>query len=132
MGVKLRSRDWTKVLQHFQGKAGTYLLTINYTLSPDIQFSTNSADYADIGGSINFSFLRQARCTPGNWEVTVVNVGDGNGPVWNVAPQKGSANPLSIDGAFPMKTGGDFAFCIAFPPGSGVITLKSITFVPSS
>jgi hypothetical protein len=132
VGVKLRSHDWTSVTQNFQGKAGTYHLTISYTLSPDIQFSHKPEDYSDIGGSINFHFLRAAYCTPGNWEVTVVNVDDGNGPVWNISPRTSGPDPLSIDGTFEMKTSGNFAFCLALPPGQGVVTLKNISFVPST
>ena len=51
--VKLRSSEWTKVTQDFDGKAGNYLLTVVYTLGSGTTFSSKAGRL--------FQRLRRAR-----------------------------------------------------------------------
>jgi hypothetical protein len=133
--VKLRSQDWTKMYQDFEGKAGKYLLTISYSLSSDAKFSTSRQDYADIPAATGFSRFDSFSGTPGKWIVIVNDLGSMRFTYWEVAPQSSSGAATQTFTAQVTLNSGDEeqkSLCLIFPPGAGQVTLKSVTLAPQA
>jgi hypothetical protein len=131
--VKLRAGDWTKVTQDFDGKVGHYILTINYSVSPDLKFSQVADDYTNVPGKVGFSRLNPFNSDPGEWAVVINDLGALHYNYWKITPnlttgvQSVKAN-VNLDSDDSYKKG----FYLLFPPGSGVITLQGITLVPQN
>lgn len=129
--IKLRSHDWTKVLQDFDGNVGEYLLTIKYTAASDLQFSDKADDYNNIPGKVEFSRLMPFNGTPGNWIVIINDLGNLRYEYWQIKPKVNTAGVQTL--TCNVKLNSDDAvkkgFYLLFPPGTGAITLQSISLV---
>jgi hypothetical protein len=130
--VKLRHEDWTKMYQDFDGKAGQYLLTISYSLSPDAKFSTSPQDYADIPGATGFSRFRSFSGTPGKWIVIVNDLGSMRFSYWEIAGQgqPGATQTFTAQVKLNSDDEEKKSICLIFPPGDGQVTVKSVTLAP--
>jgi hypothetical protein len=128
--VKLRGGDWTKVTQDFDGKVGQYILTIHYTVSPDLKFSQVPDDYNNVPGKVGFSRLSPFNSDPGEWAVVINDLGAMHYCYWKITPTL-TAGVQSIKANVNLDSGDDLkkGFYLLFPPGSGVITLQGITLV---
>jgi hypothetical protein len=125
--VTLRSHDWTKVTQDFEGKAGEYLLTVSYSFSPDLKFSTDGADYANIPGSTGMSRFKPFAAEPGQWVVILNDLGSMKFHYWKIMPQAGAATQTFTSKA-TLETGdtAEKTICLVFPPGTGTVTLLQV------
>jgi hypothetical protein len=128
--VKLRHSDWTKVTQDFDGNIGEYLLTLNYSFSPGLKFSTNPDDYQNVPAKEGFSLFRSFDSDPGSWVIILSDLGAARFSYWKIAPNMtaGAQRALAtvhLDSDDTHKKG----FCLLFPPGDGIITLQSISLI---
>ena len=132
--VQLRSHDWTKVMQDFDGKIGEYQLTITYSASSDMKFSDNVKDYTNVPGLLGFSRLRPFNSTPGDWVVIVNDLGAMRYTYWKISPNMGASGVqtlhlrVHLDSDASEKKG----FYLVFPPGEGIINLQSISLLPQA
>jgi hypothetical protein len=158
MVVELRSSNWTKVTQEIHGYAGkndpprNLVLTIQYQTSPDFALSTRASDYANVGASIEFgsanlfermgailAFVDMPPPSRMNLTSTANNVN-----TYTVYPDLvSSASFVPATGAQvqtfsaamhpPSATQDDYpTFCIAFPPGTGSVTITKISLAPGT
>ncbi len=132
--VKLRSRDWTQMKQDFEGKVGEYNMTIVYSFSPDLKFSTSLDDYANIPQSTGYSLFRAFSSPPGKWIIIISDVGAAHFTYWTVDPQ-GAPGPTQTFRTHVRLDSDDSsakAICLVFPPGTGTVTLQSVSIVPGA
>ena len=130
--VKLRGSDWTKVTQNFDGKMGKYLLTVKYTVSPDLKFSSRTDNYDNIPSRLELARLVPFGVNVGQWAIVVTDYGADRYTYWKITPkidpsatQTATCNVHIDSDATNTKT-----FCLGFPPGNGYMTLQSISLVP--
>jgi len=130
--VKLHGSDWAQVTQDFDGKIGEYLLTINYTVSPDLKFSDHADDYVNVPGKLGYSRLKPFDSKPGDWALIINDLGAMHYNYWNIAPKPNASGPqtltahVQLDSDDAVKKG----FYLVFPPGEGFINLLNITLAP--
>jgi hypothetical protein len=132
--VKLRGHDWTQMKQDFDGKIGEYTMTIVYSLSPDLKFSTSLDDYANIPASTGYSLFRAFSSPPGKWIIIVSDVGAARFTYWTVNSQGAAGQPQTFKSHVHLGSDDSSAkaICLVFPPGSGTVTLQNISIVPAS
>ena len=132
--VKLRSFEWTKVTQDFDGNIGEYLLTITYAASSNMKFSDNPKDYTNVPAQLGFSRLRPFSSTPGDWVVIVNDLGAMHYTYWKISPHMGASGVqtlrlrVHLDSDASQKKG----FYLIFPPGEGIINLLGLTLLPQT
>jgi hypothetical protein len=131
--VKLRGSDWTKVTQDFDGKMGKYLLTVTYTVSPDLKFSPRPDNYLGVPALLGLARLMPFDANVGQWAMVVTDLGADRYSYWKITPKIDPSATQSIkcnvhidSDATSSKT-----FCLGFPPGKGYMTLQSISLVPA-
>jgi hypothetical protein len=129
--VKLRGSDWTKVMQDFEGKMGEYLLSITYSVSPDLKFSDRADDYVNVANQLGFSRLSPFDSDPGKWVIIINDVGANHYTFWKIMPKNDASSPQTVTCRVHVDAAqDDLGFYIVFPPGTGAITLKNISLVP--
>jgi hypothetical protein len=129
--VKLRSGEWTKINQDFDGKTGTYLLTITYTSSPDLKFSQRTEDYANAPLKMGLAALGPFNASLAKWCLIVVDTGIHRYNYWEITPTL-STGVQTIKTTVQLNSDQSFkkGFFLGFPPGEGSINLQSITLMP--
>lgn len=131
--IKLRHRDWTKMMQDFNGGVGEYVLTVSYSLSSDTKLSTSPADYADIPGSNSFNLFRPFSGTPGRWCVIISDLGSWRYSYYEVKTDGAAGTTVTFTA--PVKLNSDDeekkGLVFVFPPGDGIVTIKNVSLVPT-
>jgi hypothetical protein len=128
LDVTLSPSAWTRVYQTFPGNSGTrHSIEVTYRLSPGLTVSRNAADYANMGKSIRVSGFENYGAIafpPGNFYGTI---GDPNAATICCevyAPQFGSTDVQDYQHTYPaIPPNGNNTFALAFPPGTGTVTL---------
>ena len=130
--VTLRSGDWTKISQEFDGKAGQYLLTITYTATPGMTISNRAEDYQNTTSKMGLNGMAPINTLPGDWCLMVVDSGASRSAYWQITPILNGTGVQTIKTQVILQSGDAHkkAFYLGFPPGSGTINLQSITLVP--
>ncbi len=147
--VDLRPSSWAEVTQeiyglkiHLSGRAlalSTEQLTVVYQTSPDFSLSSKETDYADIGPNLGFEKIR-IKGQPGqlmafiNYSTSQMlptgRVMDSERITTAYINPKTDQQPQTFTStlSFPnvMRTSG-MTFCLAFPPGTGSVTLTKIS-----
>jgi hypothetical protein len=125
--VKLRHNDWTKVTQDFEAKPGSLALSMTYSVSAGLTFSTRPDDYTNVPGSIGFSAWAAFASQPGQWVMMLCDIASGHATFWKITPKPGTA-PQTYNTAFDgMKSDERKTICLAFPPGDGLIIFQKIS-----
>jgi hypothetical protein len=128
--VELRGHDWTTVTQDFDGKVGDFVLEVTYSLSPDLKFSTDPADYQNVTGAAGMSRFKALQGTMGQWIILLSDLGARRNHYWPIAPQ-GNSPTQSLKANVHLTTGDDAAktLCLLFPPGTGTVTLTHVALI---
>jgi hypothetical protein len=131
--VGLRSSDWTKISQVFDGKSGDYLLTITYTTTPGMTISNRAEDYQNTTLKMGLNGMAPINTQTGDWVLMVVDSGSARSEYWQITPTINGTGVQTIKTQVSLKSGDDHkkGFYLGFPPGSGTINLQSITLVPN-
>jgi hypothetical protein len=132
--VKLRSHDWTKVTQDFDGKAGNYLLTVIYTLGAGTTFSQKPEDYSNVSGGLGLGGMSPFASTPSKWVVLISDTGTRHVSGWKVTPRLDTSGTQTLKADVWLNSGDSFrkGFFLGFPPGEGSINLQSITLASAN
>ena len=129
--IKLRASEWTNASHDFEIKPGSYKLHVTFTLAPGTQFSPHITDYINIPAKLDFPHEYPSDARPGQWVVAVVDKDAQKSLIWTVNPLK--TDPQSY--TFTIE-GIDFhnrqTLLLAFPPGSGCVTLTNVSLVPAN
>lgn len=130
--VSLRSGDWTKISQDFDGKSGDYILTITYTVTPGMTLSDRAEDYQNTTLKMGLPGLSPINTKPGAWCLAVVDTGISRFTYWEITPTLNGTGVQTIKTHVTLKSDDNHrkGFFLGFPPGSGTINLQSITLVP--
>ncbi len=128
--VKLRHEIWTRVTQDFDGKIGQYVLTVTYTISPDLKFSTQRDNYTDIPSKLDIAGWAPFECNPGQWMIVLWDAGAMHYGLWRFSPKSDSGlqtatAQVQLDSDDSVKK----TVYLIFPPGEGSINLRSISMV---
>jgi hypothetical protein len=124
MGVELRA-EWTKVMQNFDVKRGDYTVSITYSLTPGTTFTPDVKEYRKIPGKLGFNALKEFRVKKGEWAMIIT---DRERFVYcAIKPPEAGNGEQTVTGDFNLDyDGDDQTFCLAFPPGNGVVTILNI------
>jgi hypothetical protein len=129
--VKLHGSDWSKVTQDFESKIGEFLLSITYSVSPDLKFSTRPDDYINVPSLLKFSRLKPFDAEPGKWVIIINDLGAMRYTYWQIMPKNDPSAAQTVTCTVHVDSDdGDKGFYLIFPPGDGSITLKNISLVP--
>jgi hypothetical protein len=130
--VKLRSSDWTHIHQDFEAKAGDYILTITYVVSPGLTLSQRPEDYKNASIKMGLGGMRPFDGKLNDWCMLVVDSGVNMGEVWEITPVLTASGVQTIKAHVTIKSSDSHlkGFFLCFPPGSGSINLQSIMLVP--
>jgi hypothetical protein len=130
--IKMHRHDWTKVTQDFDGDIGEYTLTLTYSVSSDLKFSTDQEDYTNVPSLLNFSILAPFNSTPGDWVVIVNDLGAMQYTYWKITPKNDSSGVQKFSTQIQLNSGAaqKKGFYLCFPPGDGYINLLSISLTP--
>ena len=130
--LPLRGADWDKAQQDFHGKGAEGILTITYLVSPDLAFSQNANDYANIPDLLHMDGWKPFEIPAGNWLVFVTDFGTVHGTYYKIAPKLGSSQPQTmrakVHGLTPLE---DKTITIACPPGTGKLVILSVSITDS-
>jgi hypothetical protein len=126
--VTLNPTSWTRVYQTFASDAGTlYSIEVTYKLSPGLTFSKDPADYTDISKRLQidgFDNYSSMAISPGNCYGTLGDPNSNRIAMEVFAPQLGSTQVEDYQHSYPsIPPNGNKTFALAFPPGTGTITL---------
>lgn len=130
--IKLRHHDWTLVHQSFRIKAGNYILKVVFMPSSDFHFSNQYPDYMNLKAKLDYP---DPNVSPdaeiGQWAIVITDFSAATSIYWTtdlVKPPSQQSQTFSIKG---IDFTHEQALTIAFPPGSGYITLQQISLVPA-
>lgn len=128
--IKLHSDEWTKVTHDFQVKAGSYKLDIAFTIAADTHFTTKLTDLINIPDKIDYpdKYTRDAR--PGQWFIGVVDSTAGTSLCWVVDPTQPAGSQSFNFTVKDINFDNPQKLLIAFPPGTGYVTLEHVTLTP--
>ena len=129
--VKLRSGEWTKISQEFNGTPGAYILTITYTVTPGMTISRRQEDYTNSSTQMGLSGLTPISTKVNAWLIFLVDTGSNTYTYWQNTPSlKPGIQKMRTRVGFTSTGASMKAFYLGFPPGSGTINFQSITLVP--
>jgi hypothetical protein len=127
--IPLHAETWTKVAQDFKGKSDTGELTITFQVSPDFAFSAKDEDYKNMPDKIGYDGWRAFDTKVGTWVVFVSDFGSSKGTYCMIKAEPGQTGVktfhTTIKNLTPFE---DKTMTLAFPPGTGMIVITSVSF----
>ena len=131
LAVTLNPSSWTRVYQTFPGDQRTaYSIEVTYRLSPGLTVSQNPSDYTDITKRIqipDFDKYGSIGLSPGDFYGTI---GDPTSPSMSMelfSPRYGTTDVQDYQHTYPpVPANGNDTFAVAFPPGTGTVTLLTV------
>jgi hypothetical protein len=126
--IPLKAETWTKVAQDFKGTAAGGQLTITYKVSKDFAFSTKSDDYVNMPDKIGYDGWRSVDTKIGTFVLFLSDFGSSRGHYWMLSPKPVADEQkvqFNVSGMTPHE---DKTITFAFPPGTGLIVITSVTF----
>lgn len=124
--LKLSRRDWTRVTQDFRPLGSSGTLTVVYKLSDDLTFSTDTNDYVNVPALMNFNSFKSFNIRPGTWIALFIESARTEMDYYNVTPKSGSDTQTYKGRIFNLVPREDKTICLAFPPGTGTVTLLHV------
>lgn len=122
--------DWTKECQDFRLKGDTAVIKLTYACSKDFLPSNKADDYQNITGSIGWNHWVPLK---GDVNCFYILVSDIEGRYYHYQPvkpdlqsDKDQSTEMVIHGLTPGTT---LTLAIAFPPGKGMMVIKSASVV---
>ena len=123
--IKLHPQGWTWMYQELRMSPGTFRADVVATFSPDLVFSLQFADYTGVPGRLGFYSKAPIDGQPGEWFLAEAS---GNGFVVSQSikvtdlsgPQLGTLK--FVDSRDRTRH-----LILAFPPGTGTVSVKQVT-----
>jgi hypothetical protein len=128
MSMDLRSSRWSKMSQEFTAHSPDVTLTIVYTLSDDTVFSERAEDYVNVAEQIGCTGLMSFNTPPSNLVAIVNDPAKGRFNYYMIKPILSNGGTQTFSGKLGgLVAGEDKLFILAFPPGQGTVTIKSVS-----
>jgi hypothetical protein len=124
--LKLSSRDWVKITQDFRPLAAAGTLTVVYTLSDGLAFSSDFDDYKSVPQKIDYSNFQPFDILAGNWILTLFESADTQLKYYAITPKPNASAQTFKTRIEGLVVREDKTLCLAFPPGHGTITLLHV------
>ena len=134
--IQLKPDRWSKVSQDFKGNKNThYCLTVTYKYAPGLAFSTKPQDYVNIPKQVGFEGSESWSpfdIPAGQFFVTVDDLQGDKGYWEKVVSRFGvTESQKYVDFGLPLTPDSDKMVTVAFPPGTGMVVLLSISVTSS-
>ena len=121
-------RDWTKFTQIFDAPKGHYVVSITFTFAPDTAFSADEKDYRKVPEHLGYTALKKFRIKRGDFCFIVTDTAAGKFVYCGVKPTSNDSTSQTVRGQLDLDANADQqTFCVAFPPGHGVITVQNVS-----
>jgi hypothetical protein len=121
--INLKDRSWTKATQQFSvKKEASLVMKIVYKMSSDIAFSNDPDEYKNVPNHIDFNRWLPFDIHKGDWMIMLSDLDNNDGRYFVVTPNS-SATEQTFSGPFKFTAGNNKTICLAFPPGSGTVTI---------
>jgi hypothetical protein len=129
--VKLNPSAWTRVYQTFAGDQRTlYSIEVTYRFSPGLAVSQNPSDYAEISKRLQipgFERYGSIGISPGEFYGTIGDPTSKSITCEVYSPQYGSTAVQDYQHTYAaIPPNGNNTFALAFPPGTGTVTLQTV------
>ena len=126
--LKLRS-EWVKESQDFTMKSPNARVKVTYVINPSTTFSTDQKDYTNIPDQIGWNAWRSFDTHPNSFLVFVSDAANPKGSSYEpVEPNMNSNQEQTFEMPLEREVAGeDATIAVAFPPGTGSVTIHSIT-----
>ena len=125
--INLSQTNWTKVYQDFTGVGNKLTIKVDYQLSADASFSTNGKDYDNVSHAIGYNAWKPFHIPVGTWVLMMSDFGPDKGRYYTITPKFGSTETQSFTVNPPGKDQEKKTLTLAFPPGTGTVTLLKIS-----
>jgi hypothetical protein len=126
--VELRQDDWTKFTQVFDAPKGPYVVSITFTFAPDSAFTSQEKDYRKVPERLGYTALKKFRLKRGEFCFIVTDTAAGKFTYCGVKPTRDDSTSQTVTGQLTLDAAADQqTFCVAFPPGHGVITVQNVS-----
>jgi hypothetical protein len=129
--VPLRAHEWTMAQQEIRVNVGTYKLHVTISPSADLHFSDQYADYIDFPQKMGYTPHLPTDASTGEWAIVVADTDDSSLVTWTTFlthPSGSQSYTFTIKGLDPSH---GHILNIAFPPGSGSVTLQHVSMAPA-
>jgi hypothetical protein len=129
--VKLHHGSWSQVIQDITGKVGEYKVSITYSTSTDLKFSTRAEDYQNVPGQLGYAIMPFSS-EPGKWNLIIIDRAAGHYNYWKI-PATSGTGAQTVNFGVQLDTGDDATkgFILIFPPGDGFINLQKVSMKPA-
>ena len=134
LAVTLNSSSWTRVYQSFTGdQRALYSIEVTYRFSPGLTVSQNPSDYTDISHRLQISgFERYGSIgiSPGEFYGTIGDTNSKSITCEVYSPRYGTTAVQDYQHTYAaVPPNGNNVFALAFPPGTGTVTLLTVYVV---
>jgi hypothetical protein len=120
--------EWTKFTQIFDAPKGHYVVSITFVLTPGTAFAGEVKDYRKVPKKLGFSALKEFRLKRGEFCFIVTDAAAKRFAYCGVKPLRNDSASQTVTGELPLDQPADQqTFCVAFPPGHGVVTVQSVS-----
>jgi hypothetical protein len=129
--VKLNPSAWTRVYQSFTGdQRALYSIEVTYRFSPGLTVSQNPSDYTDISHRLQISGFEKygsIGIPPGDFYGTIGDTSSKSITCEVYTPRYGSTAVQDYQHTYAaVPPNGNNIFALAFPPGTGTVTLLTV------
>ncbi|HEX4139185.1 MAG TPA: hypothetical protein VHY09_02480 [Candidatus Methylacidiphilales bacterium] len=121
-------REWTKFTQTFDAPKGHYTVSMTFLLSPGAAFTGDEKAYRKVPAKLGFTALKEFRLKRGEFCFIVTDLAAGRYVYCAVKPQSEDSVSQTVTGTLDLPEDADQqTFCVAFPPGNGVVTVQNVS-----
>jgi hypothetical protein len=124
--LKLSRRDWTRVHQDFRPLSSGGTLNITYKFSDGLTFSTETNDYLNVPALMGYQGFRPFNIAPGTWVALFIETARNEMDYYTITPKTGTDTQTYQGQISDLVPRVDKSIMLAFPPGSGTITLYHV------
>ena len=131
MIIPLKATQWTKIAQDVNIKSPDAQLTITFQFSPGLTFSNKPDDYTGVPAHLGWGW-KPFSGPPGAWMIDITDSEGIHGTHGFVNPDpkaKPGAPETYRTNMSKLYTGSGTALTLAFPPGTGTVTILSVSLV---
>jgi hypothetical protein len=137
--IQLDPTKWTKISQVFNTRESALSFTITYKTSSDCAFSNDASKGTDLMVSVEdlisltgTRYRNPLRLKAGSWLLMVNDPSEASMTYYEIQAKIGSPDAQTVTGNIPkLVAHEEKQIFLAFPPGTGTITVTKIALAPT-